>query len=310
MRKRILAAGLLAAALAAALTLSGCSAETQKESSIQDTGSEQDEAATDPALPSENAESDAAEGATGGTTEAPGETASDNSPSASADGAADEVQTETESVTDPDFSGIPSCVPGDTFTFGHYEQDNDTENGAEAIEWTVLDTNGDMALLLSRYGLDAQAYNDSNEAVTWENCTLRRWLSETFYATAFSDAERQVIVPATNVNPDNAHWGTSGGNDTEDTIFLLSLDEAEKYFSDRNENLWTQATPYAVQQGAFVADNGYSPWWLRSPGDHNEGGFCAAYVDYPPVGVNLGGYDATRSSRVIRPALWVGMTLQ
>ena len=74
------------------------------------------------------------------------------------------------------------------------------------------------------------------------------------------------------------------------TVFALSIEEAEAYFPDRDDNLWAEATPYAAEQGAYVADNGFSPWWLRSPGDHNEGGFCAAYVDYPPVGVSIGGY--------------------
>lgn len=204
-----------------------------------------------------------------------------------------------------EFAGISSCNIGDTISFGSYEQDNNTENGTETIEWIVLDAEGENVLLLSKYGLDAQAYNSSDEAVTWENSGLRQWLNDTFYKTAFSEAEKEVITPVTNVNPDNEKWGTSGGNDTNDTVFLLSIDEAEAYFSDRNEMLWAQATPYAVEQGAFVADNGDSPWWLRSPGDHNDGGFCAAYVDYRPAGVSLSGYAAQKNSRTVRPSLWV-----
>ena len=204
-----------------------------------------------------------------------------------------------------EFAGIPSCKIGDTVSFGSYEQDNNTENGAEAIEWIVLEAEGENVLLLSKYGLDAQAYNSSDEAVTWENSGLRQWLNDTFYKSAFSEAQREVIIPVINVNPDNERWGTSGGNDTNDTVFLLSIEEVESYFSDRNETLWTQATPYAVAQGAFVADNGDSPWWLHSPGDHNDGGFCAAYVDYRPSGVSLSGYAAQRNSRTVRPSLWV-----
>ena len=148
-----------------------------------------------------------------------------------------------------EFAGIPSCKIGDTVSFGSYEQDNNTENGAEAIEWIVLEAEGENVLLLSKYGLDAQAYNSSDEAVTWENSGLRQWLNDTFYKSAFSEAQREVIIPVINVNPDNERWGTSGGNDTNDTVFLLSIEEAESYFSDRTETLWTQATPYAVAQG-------------------------------------------------------------
>lgn len=210
-----------------------------------------------------------------------------------------------ETDENEEFAGIPSCNVGDTVFFGSYEQDNNTENGPEEIEWIVLDTEGGNALLLSKYGLDAQPYNSGSEAVTWENSSLRKWLNDTFYKSAFSESKRKEIVPVTNVNPDNRKWGTSGGNDTEDTIFLLSIDEAEACFPDGDERLWTQATPYAAEQGAFVEENGDSPWWLRSPGNHNDGGFCAAYVDYRPFGVVLGGYGAQNSSRTVRPALWV-----
>lgn len=45
-------------------------------------------------------------------------------------------------------------------TFGHYEQDNDTDNGPEPIEWIILTQFGNRALLLSRDCLDAQYFND------------------------------------------------------------------------------------------------------------------------------------------------------
>ena len=53
--------------------------------------------------------------------------------------------------------GVPEA--GSLVTFGHYEQDRNTENGPEAIQWIVLDTDGDRVFLLSKYGLDAKQYN-------------------------------------------------------------------------------------------------------------------------------------------------------
>ncbi len=266
---------LLSLVLATVLLLNSCGSEPQKDQGVQDnTGVSQTENGSGEGLSEEDK--------TTGTEEV-----------------AENKEEERE------FTGISYNSIGDTVTFGGYEQDNDTKNGTELIEWVVLDTDGENVLLLSKYGLDAQAYNTSGETVTWENSTLRRWLNETFYEAAFNEAERQAIITVTNVNPDNERWGTSGGNDTEDMVFLLSIGETETYFADRNDTLWTEATPYAVQQGAFVSDDGCSPWWLRSPGDDNDGGFCAAYVDYPPTGVVLSGYAAERNSRVVRPAVWV-----
>lgn len=62
-------------------------------------------------------------------------------------------------------------------------------NGAEQIEWMVLAVEGDEALLLSKYALDTQPYHDVEVDITWEKCTLRTWLNETFLAAAFDAGE-------------------------------------------------------------------------------------------------------------------------
>ena len=49
---------------------------------------------------------------------------------------------------------------GDIVTFGTYEQDNDSSNGQESIEWQVVDISDGKALLVSRYVLDNIEYNE------------------------------------------------------------------------------------------------------------------------------------------------------
>lgn len=51
--------------------------------------------------------------------------------------------------------------------FGHYEQDNDLTNGAEAIEWRVLKVENGEALLISQYALDSQPYNEKYAVALW-----------------------------------------------------------------------------------------------------------------------------------------------
>lgn len=72
---------------------------------------------------------------------------------------------------------------GNYVTFGTYPQ---SEEGTDAtpIQWMVLDRDGSKALLLSRYGLDAQPYNTELSEVTWETCSLRSWLNNNFRNTA------------------------------------------------------------------------------------------------------------------------------
>lgn len=89
---------------------------------------------------------------------------------------------------------------GNYVSFGTYPQTK-AGNDATPIDWLVLARDGNKALLISRYGLDAQPYNTTNNEITWETCTLRKWLNGTFYNKAFSSAE-QVAILTTNV--DNA----------------------------------------------------------------------------------------------------------
>ncbi len=186
---------------------------------------------------------------------------------------------------------------GDYVTFGHYEQDNDLSNGKEEIEWLVLDKKGDELLVISRYGLDCQPYNDEANPVTWINCSLRSWLHNEFLNTAFTSAEQEEIILTTS-SIDNY--------DTADKIFLLSTDEVDTLFMGDPDAVAfipsTFATPYAKSQGAYVDEDGYVWWWLRSV----TGDYPHAVGDYGAVYINsekYGGINATDTT--VRPAIWV-----
>ena len=201
----------------------------------------------------------------------------------------------------PSFASLET---GDLITFGRYEQDNNLSNGAEPIEWQVLDVQDGQALVISRYGLDAKLYNEEIDvSVTWETSTLRKWLNGEFYETAFRPEEKVRIQQVTNENPDNPEYGTKGGNRTQDRIFLLSIDEVNKYFAS-NEPRKCWATEFAKENGAIVHDNyGTSWWWLRSPGIL---GVCASYVNIGgSVGV-IGNY-VIDGTAVARPAFWLNL---
>jgi len=121
----------------------------------------------------------------------------------------------------------------DVVKFGSYEQDG-IDNGTEAIEWYVVAREDGKALLLSRYVLKLGSYHNddkTSENITWETCTLRSWLNNNFYEEAFIDNEKILINESPLINNDNPAWGTVGGNDTIDKVFILSIDEIAKYFT-------------------------------------------------------------------------------
>jgi tetratricopeptide (TPR) repeat protein len=175
---------------------------------------------------------------------------------------------------------LKNAEVGDYVWFGSYEQDNDTSNGKEGIEWLVLDKQGNKVLLLSRYGLDAQPYNTEYEEITWENCTLRTWLNETFINNAFSSAEQQRILLTDVYNSRSqccSKWNTTGGNNTQDKIFLLSYAEANKYLdvtydNDNNTKSRVAPTDYAIAQGAWQSDDFKTEDGLHAGG--GGGGFA------------------------------------
>ncbi len=214
---------------------------------------------------------------------------------------------------------VSAAQVGDTVRFGSYEQDNDTGNGAEAIEWYVLDKQDGKLLLLSRFALDCKRYHEEHEDVTWETCTLRDWLNGTFFTTAFGAAEQGRIVTTRVKNEDNLKWETGGGNDTEDKVFLLSIGETERYFSSdsgvEDPARRVKLTAYAKAQGGHSYcdaehDSFYTPeydgngwWWLRSPGSD---GLCAAGVGETGT-VWRGSNYILCDNHVVRPALWLNV---
>lgn len=206
---------------------------------------------------------------------------------------------------------------GNYVSFGTYPQTK-AGNDATPIEWLVLARDGNKALLISRYGLDAQPYNTDYTSVTWETCTLRKWLNGTFYNKAFSSAEQAVILTTTVDNSKSqcySGWNTSGGNNTQDKVFLLSYAEANKYFgvtygNSSNTKSRVAPTAYAIAQGAgenssYKTADGIDAgwWWLRSPGIFQ---YNAAFVF--PFG-SLGSSDVDNDSGSVRPALWVNIEM-
>ena len=196
---------------------------------------------------------------------------------------------------------------GDTVFFGAYEQDNDTSNGKEAIAWLVLAKEDNKLFLISEKALDGMPYHNSNSDVTWRNCDLRSWLNDTFMDSAFS-ADEQDKIQSTNVSADkNPKYDTKPGKATTDKVFLLSIDEVNKYFGDKSPECTltdytaskcTHGTEYRYKYWDFSSTK-YSYWWLRTTGDKQN---TAAYVNVDDV-ADYGTY--VNYTRCVRPALWI-----
>ena len=185
---------------------------------------------------------------------------------------------------------------------GSYEQELDpTFTGQEGIAWMLLGYNEDETegLYTTIYAIDVEQFSDNRNNDTWEQSSIRKWLNSTFYDSAFTDEEKEVILTKTVYNDEyenNPKWNRDGGPDTEDKVFLLSADDYAYYFNKGK----TTYTDYAREKANKIfRDTG--SWWLRSPGKKvgeacivtNNGNLSSQAVD-KPTGVC--------------PAIWVDLT--
>ena len=195
----------------------------------------------------------------------------------------------------------------DYVVFGHYEQDNNAQNGCEPIEWIVLDSNDSQQLLISRYALDCMPFDDDGADMNWNDSSLRAWLNDEFLSAAFTEAERNAIVETAVSNASsegNSEWASLDLSDTCDSIFLLSYAEASLYLGEKDA-LKVEGTEYARANGAkFLGVTsigiGETDWWLRSPGKADRD---ACFVD---VRGTVGSKKATDGIG-IRPVLWLNL---
>lgn len=229
-------------------------------------------------------------------------------------------------------SGTAANIGGgqsDNIYFGTYQQSSDESGGynVDPIKWRVLSNASGQLFLLSDQNLDVFQYHTDLESVTWEKSTMRSWLngygvseniggdsgtdytSDHFIGTAFSEKEQKAIAETEVVNDDNPTYGTEGGDNTNDKIFLLSIAEANNgsYFANDSSRIATN-TAYVAGGGKIdgyvngVGEADY--WWLRSPGDYDD---CAALVDDDGGVTSLGAY-VYYAFDAVRPAFNLDLT--
>ncbi len=210
----------------------------------------------------------------------------------------------------------PFKTKGSIVLFGRYEQDNNTNNGPEEIEWVVVantkSNNRQRALLLSRYALDTKPFNEEGGKTTLEKCSLRAWLNGEFLNSAFTE-EEQLAITITQLHNDPKNrglgeddWASNAGNDTEDKIFLLEEPQIRSLglAAILGKDYVVVPTAYAIARGAETfqtTDNRtVARWWLRSGPSHP----FASFVQEDSTVSNRGVGNHTIT---VRPAIWLDL---
>lgn len=201
----------------------------------------------------------------------------------------------------------------DNIYFGNYFQSSSTTK--EPVKWRVLSNSDGKLFLLSDQNLDVKPYNSSSTGITWEKSTIRSWLngyaasennsgtdysSNNFIDAAFSSDEQVAIADTYVYNKNDPSYSTSGGEDTTDQIFLLSIEEANNssYFPNGSNSRKSTNTAYVASYSGMLGAGKADYWWLRSPGEDDD---CAAFVDDGGVVYN-NGYIVVHTNTAVRPA--------
>lgn len=197
---------------------------------------------------------------------------------------------------------------GDIISLGKLKQSRLISIGKEPINWRVLKREGNRVLVVSEKVLDCREYGSE----TWKDSPLRSYLNGEFFNTVFTSSERAMIPTVTVKNPDNETYGTYGGGDTEDKIFLLSLDEVKQYIADGNETPDHEArraegTTWAREKyDELVPPNTYDQagdtmqWWLRDPAEESYHLYVSTGGNLYPEGIKM-----SFNQCGVRPAMWI-----
>ena len=160
--------------------------------------------------------------------------------------------------------------------FGNYWQSVKSEDAEdsnkEPVKWRVLANDGSL-FVVSDQNLDCIEYNSSAETVTWEECSLRKWLNSKFLDTAFSSQEQDAVLESLVINEDGAK-GSEAGADTYDKVYILSIYEVidpdlgfPTDWKHKGGTRVTLNTEYTKSKGALTYADMSGAWWLRTPGD-------------------------------------------
>lgn len=196
---------------------------------------------------------------------------------------------------------------GDVIKFGEYEQDNNLENGKEAIDWIVLDVKDNQAFLISKQCLEVMqfAVQEGPGLIFWEESDVYRWLNSDFLNSAFSENLQDCIiqVPLISAGKDsNGH--AEVGKESLNYIFVLDETEYNKYkYLSMKNNAGVTAYVQAYYMDTNEYSDKYKGWWLRDVRYSIVGESRAKYVD------ETGFVDSVHCNNLhmVRPAMRIDL---
>ena len=219
---------------------------------------------------------------------------------------------------------------GDILLFGSYYLPGTADpNDARVkcpIDWQVIDKSADRIMLLSRHSLFWTFYDGRTPLwgpppkTSWEKSTIREELNNECLESWFSISEQSLIIEHVQAMDENPVFRTLSGDNTIDRLFLLSLDEANRYLGvNRN---YTKDPKLRKNSEActcmimadFVMNKercreielfpDFAPWWLRTSGMDAQHIICIN----EDGSADFEGMESSADEVGIRPAMWIDLS--
>ena len=190
---------------------------------------------------------------------------------------------------------LQAAQSGDCISFGSFEQDGNTKNGKETLEWIVLSVKEPYVLLLSKNVLDVQPFSEP-ESAAWNGSALRRWLNVDFFADAFAPKQQAQILLAKRKDEKS--------DETAERILALSAEAIDMYLAADDPHRLGVCTAYAAAKSDGVTAGGNVAWWLRSPGTNAD---CTAVVNAQGE-TDAAGLPVDSAAVGVRPAFWLRLS--
>ena len=128
--------------------------------------------------------------------------------------------------------------------------------------------------------------------MTWKDSSVRSWLNNDFYKSAFDSEERSRIC--------SQKVDVKAG---KDKVFLLSRDEVEAYFPTKADRL-CEASEYAVSRNAYVNTKTGCSWWLLRTAGTKKGNVMSVNSD---GAMDYDGGKVESKRGTVRPAIWISV---
>lgn len=173
------------------------------------------------------------------------------------------------------------------------------------LKWRVLNIIDDRALVITEKAILGCIFplcRALYQGDTWAESDIRNFLNETFVNTVFSETEKERIIETKLINDDNSVTKKKGGEDTLDKVFLLSLEEIQKYMPNVKDREY-EFTEYAYQQ---IIDSSVGEKYRNRKmymQSRTIGGIGFGSVAINGDDINYRGDIA--AGRGIRPAMWI-----